>query len=92
MNLNGYLASVARLSNGFKLGASLLTVVVAAVLGVGITLLREDAIYAAVVAWALWAVGSPAGWDELRVRFFSRDDFFHRDRCWFSTKTYATAI
>lgn len=68
MNLNGYLASIAKLSNGFKLGASLFSVAAAVVLGVGITLLREDPIYGAVVAWALWAVGSPAGWDELRVR------------------------
>lgn len=67
VNLNGFLSEVALLSNGVKLGASLFTVLVAVVLGVGITLLREDPIYAAVVAWALWAVGSPAGWDELRV-------------------------
>lgn len=66
------------LSNGFKLGASLFTVLVAAVLGVGITLLREDPIYAAVVAWALWAVGSPAGWDELRV---CSSCFFFCDAC-----------
>eukprot|EP00903_Cladosiphon_okamuranus_P005465 g5450.t1 len=68
VNLNGYFASVAKLSNGFKLGASLFTVVAAVVLGVGITLVREDPIYGAVVAWALWAVGSPAGWGELRGR------------------------
>lgn len=75
MNLNGYFASVAKLSNGFKLGASLFTVVAAVVLGVGITLLREDPIYGAVVAWALWAVGSPAGWDELKVRVIFRSGF-----------------
>lgn len=67
MNVNGYLASVAKLSNRFKLVASLFSIVAAVVLGVGITLLREDPIYAVVVAWALWAVGSPMGWDGLRV-------------------------
>ncbi|CAM9447796.1 unnamed protein product [Ectocarpus sp. 12 AP-2014] len=68
VNLNGYFATINKLSNRVKLGLALGSVVAAVALGVAITLLREDPIYAAVVAWALWAVGSPAGWDELRGR------------------------
>ena len=71
VNLNGYFASIPRLTNRFKLVASVLTIIAATVLGAVITRIREDPLYVAVLAWALWAVGSPAGWSGLEVRYFS---------------------
>lgn len=67
MNFNGYFASLAGLSNRSKLSLSVLSVVTAVVLGTGVTVTREDPVYAVVVAWALWAVGSEAGWSNLEV-------------------------
>lgn len=43
------------------------SVIVAVVLGALVTLTREDPVYSAVIAWALWAVGSKAGWASLEV-------------------------
>eukprot|EP00904_Undaria_pinnatifida_P009798 jgi/Undpi1/5949/HiC_scaffold_2.g01223.m1 len=68
VNLNGYFASIPRLTNRFKLVASVLTIIAATVLGAVITRIREDPLYVAVLAWALWAVGSPAGWSGLEGR------------------------
>lgn len=68
MNLNGYFASIGKLSNGFKLGVSLISVFAAVLLGAAVTIVREDPVYMFVIAWALWAIGSPAGWNDLRVR------------------------
>lgn len=67
VNTNGYISSVAGRANRLKLVASVLSVVLAVLLGAAISLTREDPVYAAVIAWALWAVGSKAGWKGLEV-------------------------
>ncbi|CAM9394899.1 unnamed protein product, partial [Ascophyllum nodosum] len=67
-NLNKYFANVKSFSNRDKLALSITTVVAAVILGAVITLVREDPVYAGVVAWALWAVGSEAGWRGLKDR------------------------
>ncbi|CAN0254026.1 unnamed protein product, partial [Hapterophycus canaliculatus] len=61
VNLNGYFASISMLSNGFKLGMSLLSIFAAVVLGAAVTIVREDPVYMFVIAWALCAVGSSSG-------------------------------
>ncbi|CAM9280564.1 unnamed protein product [Laminaria digitata] len=68
VNLNGFFASIPRLSEHFKVVASVCTVIAATILGAVITFSREDPLFAAVVAWALWAVGSPTGWNDLKGR------------------------
>lgn len=68
VNLNGYFATRPRQSNLMGLILSVLSIIVAVLLGTLVTLAREDPVYAAVVAWALWAVGDKGGWGNLQGR------------------------
>lgn len=66
VNLNGYLSSL-RASNLVQLLGSVVSTLVAVAVGTTVTLVRESPVYSAVIAWALWAVGSKAGWQNLEV-------------------------
>lgn len=68
VNANGYVATFPRAPNVLKLVASTLSVVAAVALSITVTAAYESPIYGTVVAWALWAIGSRAGWRNLEVR------------------------
>lgn len=67
MNLNGYLSLVPKFSDRALLRFSLASVAAGVALAVAVTAGTGDPIYAGVVAWALSAIASEAGWRSMKV-------------------------